>query len=185
MNELDLIGKVATEYLRSNFRTDVESEGIARFLLDRLTGRQVARICKEILEDEELSSYIEIKVPSKLVEEYQLPSNIITEEKTTYWRNAPIDKPAIILANTNDDQGQSLRDITTIGAKDLKSNPDIWVNVASSGLALTDEQKKIWKQAINGLQSISEYSLERFSQYIVEVRSKIIRDSVPIITALG
>ncbi len=92
MNELDLIGKVATEYLRSNFRTDVESEGIARFLLDRLTGRQVARICKEILEDEELSSYIEIKVPSKLVEEYQLPSNIITEEKTTYWRNAPIDK---------------------------------------------------------------------------------------------
>lgn len=185
MNELDLIGKVATEYLRSNFRTDVESDGIARFLLDRLTGRQVARICKEILEDVELSSYIEIKVPSKLVEEYQLPPDIITEEKTTYWRNAPIDKPAIILANTNDDQGQSLRDITTIGAKDLKSNPDIWVNVASSGLALTDEQKKIWKQAINGLQSISEYSLERFSQYIVEVRGKIIRDNVPIITALG
>ncbi|WP_286230576.1 FtsK/SpoIIIE domain-containing protein [Neobacillus mesonae] len=185
MNELDLIGKVATEYLRSNFRTDVESEGIARFLLDRLTGRQVARICKEILEDAELSSYIEIKVPSKLVEEYQLPPDIITEEKTTYWRNAPIDKPAIILANTNDDQGQSLRDITTIGAKDLKNNPDIWVNVASSGLALTEEQKKIWRQAINGLQSISEYSLERFSQYIVEVRGKIIRDSVPIITALG
>jgi DNA segregation ATPase FtsK/SpoIIIE, S-DNA-T family len=185
MNELDLIGKVATEYIRSNFRMDVESEGIARFLLDRLTGRQVARICEEILEDAELKSYIEIKIPSKLVEDYQLPQDIITEEKTTYWRNAPIDKPAIILANTNDDQGQSLRDITTIGAKDLKSSPDIWVTVASSGLALTEEQKKIWKQAINGLQSISEYSLERFSQYIVEVRGKIIRDSVPIITALG
>jgi DNA segregation ATPase FtsK/SpoIIIE, S-DNA-T family len=185
MNELDLIGKVATEYLRSNFRIDVESEGIARFLLDRLTGRQVARICREILADQELSSYIEIKIPSKLVEEYQLPPDIITEEKTTYWRNASIDKPAILLANTNDDQGQSLRDITTIGAKDLKGNPDIWVNVASSGLSLTDEQKKIWKQAINGLQSISEYSLERFSKYIVEVRGKIIRDSVPIITALG
>lgn len=185
MNELDLIGKVATEYLRSNFRMDVESEGLARFLLDRLTGRQVARICQEILADAELSSLIEIKIPSKLVEEYQLPQDIITEEKTTYWRNAPIDKPAIILANTNDDQGQSLKDITTIGAKDLKSNPDIWINVASSGLALTEEQKKIWKQAINGLQSISEYSLERYSQYIVEVRGKIIRDSVPIITALG
>jgi S-DNA-T family DNA segregation ATPase FtsK/SpoIIIE len=185
MNELDLIGKVATEYLRSNFRMDVESEGIARFLLDRLTGRQVARICQEILADSELSSSIEIKIPSKLVEEYQLPQDIITEEKTTYWRNAPVHKPAIILANTNDDQGQSLRDITTIGAKDLKGNPDIWVNVASSGLALTEEQKKIWKQALNGLQSISEYSLERFSQYIVEVRGKVIRDSVPIITALG
>lgn len=185
MNELDLIGKVATEYLKSNFNMDVESEGIARFLLDRLTGRQVARICEEILADAELKSFIEIKVPSKLVEEYQLPPEIITEEKTTYWRNAPINKPAIILANTNDDQGQSLRDITTIGAKDLKSNPDIWVNVASSGLAITEDQKKIWKQALNGLQSISEYSLERFSHYIVEVRGKIIQDSVPLISALG
>jgi DNA segregation ATPase FtsK/SpoIIIE, S-DNA-T family len=189
MNELDLIGKVATEYLRSNLRMDMESEGIARFLLDRLTGRQVARICQEVLADSELSSYIKIKVPSKLVEEhveeYNLTPDITTDEKTTYWRNAPIDKPAIILANTNDDQGQSLRDITTIGAKDLKSNPEIWVNVASTGLALTEEQKKIWKQALNGLQSISEYSLERFSLYVVEVRGKIIKDSVPLIPALG
>lgn len=185
MNELGLIGKVATEYLRSNFTLDGESEGVARFLLDRLTGRQVARICEEILSDEDLRSFIEIKVPSKLVEDYNLPNEVITDEKTTYWRNALITKPAIILANTNDDQGQSLRDITTIGAKDLKSNPELWVNVASTGLALTEEQKKIWKQALNGLQSISEYSLERFSLYIVEVRRKILRDSVPLISALG
>lgn len=185
MNELDLIGKVATEYLRANLSLDSDSEGVARFLLDRLTSRQVARICEEILSDVELSTYIEIKVPRKLVEGYQLPEKIITEEKTTYWRNASISKPAIVLANTNDDQGQSLRDITTIGAKDLKSNPEYWVNIASAGLALTEEQKKQWMQALNGLQSISDYSLERFSLYIVEVRNKIQMDSVPLISALG
>jgi DNA segregation ATPase FtsK/SpoIIIE, S-DNA-T family len=185
MNELDLIGKVATEYLRSNLNVDGESEGTARFLLDRLTGRQVAQICKEILSDPELGSYIEIKIPSKLVEEYILPPEIVTEEKTTYWRNAPINKPAIILANTNDDQGQSLRDITTIGAKDLKSKPELWVNIASAGLAITDEQKNIWKQALNGLQTVIDYSLERFSLYIVEVRGKVLRDSVPLVSALG
>ncbi|PFL68546.1 cell division protein FtsK [Priestia megaterium] len=185
MNELDLIGKVATQYLKSSFTMDGEAEGVARFLLDRLTGKQVARICEEILSDESLNSYIEIKVPSKLVEDYDLPERILTEEKTTYWRNAPIDKPAIILANTNDDQGQSLRDITTIGAKDLKSKSELWVNVASEGLALTEDQKKVWKQAINGLQSISDYSLERFSLYIVEVRKKILKDGTPLISALG
>ncbi|MEW5552150.1 FtsK/SpoIIIE domain-containing protein [Peribacillus frigoritolerans] len=185
MNELDLIGKVATEYLRANLNIDGDSEGVARFLLDRLTGRQVARICEEILSDIELSSYIEIKVPSKLVEGYNLPGKVTTDEKTTYWRNAPINKPVIILANTNDDQGQSLRDITTIGAKDLKSNPEFWVNIASAGLALTDEQKKYWMQALNGLQTISDYSLERYSLYIVEVRNKIHKDSVPLISALG
>lgn len=185
MNEFDLIGKVATEYLRANLGLDSDSEGVARFLLDRLTSRQVARICEEILSDIELSTYIEIKVPRKLVEGYHLPEKIITEEKTTYWRNAPISKPAIILANTNDDQGQSLRDITTIGAKDLKSNPEFWVNIASAGLALTEEQKKYWIQALNGLQTVSDYSLERFSLYIVEVRNKIQMDSVPLISALG
>ncbi|MCM3665841.1 FtsK/SpoIIIE domain-containing protein [Mesobacillus subterraneus] len=185
MNQLDLIGKVATEYLRANLNMDGESEGVARFLLDRLTGRQVARICEEILSDIDLSSYIEIKVPCKLVEGYNLPEEVTTDEKTTYWRNAPLSKPAIILANTNDDQGQSLRDITTIGANDLKSNPEFWVNIASAGLALTAEQKKYWKQALNGLQSISDYSLEKFSQYVVEVRNKILNDSVPLISALG
>jgi DNA segregation ATPase FtsK/SpoIIIE, S-DNA-T family len=185
MNELDLIGRVATAYIKANLNMDGDSDGIARFLLDRLTGRQVARICEEILSDVELSSYIEIKVPSKLVEGFNLPERITTEEKTTYWRHAPINKPAIILANTNDDQGPSLRDITTIGAKDLKSNPEFWVNIASAGLALTDEQKKYWMQAINGLQNISDYSLERFSLYIVEVRNKIQMDSVPLISALG
>ncbi len=185
MNEIDLIGKVATEYIKSNLNIDSDSEGLARFLLDRLTGKQVARICEEILEDTELSSYIEIKVPSKLVEDYDLPKSIITDEKTTFWRHAPIDKPAIILANTNDDQGQSLRDITTIGARDLKGNPEIWVNIASAGLALTEEQKKCWKQAINGLQEITDFSLERFSLYVVRVRDKIQQDSVPLITALG
>ncbi|MDR7079741.1 S-DNA-T family DNA segregation ATPase FtsK/SpoIIIE [Neobacillus niacini] len=185
MNELDLIGKVATEYLRANLNINGDSEGIARFLLDRLTGRQVARICEEILSDIDFNSYIEIKVPGKLVEGYNLPENVTTDEKTTYWRNAPIDKPAIILANTNDDQGQSLRDITTIGAKDLKSNPEFWVNIASVGLALTDDQKKYWKQALNGLQDISDYSLERFSLYVVEVRNKILNDSIPLISALG
>lgn len=185
MNELDLIGKVATEYLKSNLTMDGETEGIARFLLDRLTGKQVGRICKEILSDEMLKSYIAIKVPRKLVEEYNLPEDIMTEEKTTYWRNAPITKPAIILANTNDDQGQSLKDITTIGAKDLKNAPELWVSIASEGLALTEEQKKVWKQAINGLQSVSEYSLERFSLYIVEVRKKMLEDGAPLISALG
>ncbi|SEP61936.1 DNA segregation ATPase FtsK/SpoIIIE, S-DNA-T family [Virgibacillus subterraneus] len=185
MNEIDLIGKVATEYIRANLNIDGDSEGIARFLLDRLTGKQVARICEIILKDVELSSYIEIKVPSKLVEEYDLPESITTDEKTTYWRNAFIDKPAIILANTNDDQGQSLRDITTIGAKDLKGSPEFWVNIASTGLALTEEQRKYWGQAINGLQTISDFSLERFSLYVVEVRNKILQDSVPLISALG
>ncbi|MEK8130868.1 FtsK/SpoIIIE domain-containing protein [Paenibacillus filicis] len=185
MNQLELIGKVATEYLRRQLQNSQSEEGIARFLLDRLTGDQVTNICKTISQDMQLVSTMAIKVPRKLVEGGSLPSEMVTDEKTTYWRNASCDKPAILLANTNDDQGQSLRDITRVGAGDLKSNPDIWVQVASNDLPLSDEQKKHWQQALKGLQEANECSLEEFSEFTVKVRERIAENGIPVVRALG
>lgn len=185
MNQLELIGKVATEFLRRQLQNSKSEEGIARFLLDRLTADQVTNICKEISRDMLLFSTMAIKVPRKLVEGVGLPSEMVTDEKTTYWRNASCDKPAILLANTNDDQGQSLRDITRVGAGDLKSQPDIWVQVASSDLPLTDEQKRHWQQALKGLQEANECSLEEFSEFTVKVRETIAENGIPVVRAIG
>ncbi|TDL50361.1 DNA translocase FtsK [Paenibacillus dendritiformis] len=185
MNQLELIGQVATEFLRRQLQNGQSEDGIARFLLDRLTGEQVSYICKSIRQDMLLSSTLAIKVPRKLVEGRGLSDDMVTDEKTTYWRNASCDKPAILLANTNDDQGQSLRDIPTVGAGDLKSQPDIWVQVASKDLPLSNEQKKYWQQALKGLQEANECSLEEFSEFVVKVRETISENSVPVVRALG
>ncbi|WP_336784695.1 FtsK/SpoIIIE domain-containing protein [Paenibacillus sp. MMO-177] len=185
MNQLELIGKVATEYLRRQLQNTHSEEGIARFLLDRLTGDQVSNICKTISQDVLLSSIIAIKVPRKLVEGSGLSDVMVTDEKTTYWRNASCDKPAILLANTNDDQGQSLRDIARVGAGDLKSHPDLWVQVAGKDLPLSEDQQKHWAQALKGLQEANECSLEEFSEYVVKVRGVIAEESIPVVRALG
>ncbi|MEC0238375.1 FtsK/SpoIIIE domain-containing protein [Paenibacillus dokdonensis] len=185
MNQLELIGQVATEYLRRQLQNSQSEEGIARFLLDRLTGEQVSYICKTIYQDVLLSSTLAIKAPRKLVEGNGLPDEMVTDEKTTYWRNASCDKPAILLANTNDDQGQSLRDIARVGAGDLKGQPDIWVQVASKGLPLSDDQKKYWQQGLKGLQEANECSLDEFSEFVVKVRETIAEESVPVVRALG
>ncbi|WP_339307032.1 FtsK/SpoIIIE domain-containing protein [Paenibacillus sp. FSL L8-0435] len=185
MNQLELIGQVATEYLRRQLHNSQSEEGIARFLLDRLTGDQVSYICKTINQDVSLSSTLAIKVPRKLVEGSGLPTEMVTDEKTTFWRNASCNKPAILLANTNDDQGQSLRDIARVGAGDLKSQHEIWVQVASKNLPLSDDQKWYWEQALKGLQQANECSLEEFSEFIVKVRETIDEDSVPVVRALG
>ncbi|MFD2670966.1 FtsK/SpoIIIE domain-containing protein [Marinicrinis sediminis] len=185
MNQLELIGRVATEYLRRQLQNSQSEEGIARFLLDRLTGDQVTYICKTISQDTTLVSTMVIKVPRKLVEGGGLSSDMVTDEKTTYWRNASCDKPAILLANTNDDQGQSLRDIARVGAADLKSQPDIWVQVASSDLPLSDDQKRHWQQALKGLQEANECSLEEFSEFTVKVRETIAENGIPVVRALG
>ncbi|MGF7048385.1 S-DNA-T family DNA segregation ATPase FtsK/SpoIIIE [Paenibacillus sp. DS2015] len=185
MNKLELTGQVATEYLRRQLQTGNLEDGVARFLLDRLTADQVSSICNTISKDSLLSSLLSIKVPRKLVEGRGLSDDMITDEKTTYWRNASCDKPAILLANTNDDQGQSLRDIARIGAGDLKNLPEVWVQVASKDLPLTDDQKKYWQQSLRGLQQASECSLDEFSQFVVMVREVILKDSVPVVRALG
>lgn len=185
MNSLELIGQVAAEYLRQQLQNSQMEEGVARFLLDRLTGDQVFYICQAISKDMLLSSTLAIKIPKNLVAGRGLPDEMVTDEKTTYWRNVSCDKPAILLANTNDDQGPSLGDITRVGAGDLKSHSDIWVQVASKDLPLSEEQKKYWQQALKGLQEANECSLEEFSEFVVKARVKIVEDSVPVIRALG
>ncbi|MED1855145.1 DNA translocase FtsK, partial [Brevibacillus borstelensis] len=188
MNEIELIGRVAIEFLRQNLLADDttdSNDGVARFLLDRLTAEQVAEICHNILNDAYLNSKVAIKVPRKLVDGFGLPDAALTDQKTTFWRHASCDKNAIILANTNDDQGQSLRDITSIGARDLKSVPELWVNVVSKDLPLTEDQMKYWKQALRGLQDASECSLEQFSKYAVMVHDIIKSEGISVIRALG
>lgn len=187
MNEIELIGRVATEFFRKNLQGDATDnpDGVARFLLDRLTGEIVATICKSILQDKLLDEKVQIKVPKQLVEGYGLPDDVKTEYRTTYWRNASCEKSALILANTNDDQGPSLRDITTIGAGDLKGVPGLWVETASRDLLLTDEQTSHWEKALRGLQEANECSLEQFSTYIVWTRSIMLTEGLPLINALG
>ncbi|PPQ48329.1 DNA translocase FtsK [Paenibacillus peoriae] len=187
MDEIELIGRTATEFFKNHLQEDSSenSDGVARFLLDRLTGEIVSRICQCILQDVYLNAKVEIKVPKQLVVGYGLPDDVITEYKTTHWRNAPCDKEALILANTNDDQGPSLREIITIGAGDLKGVPKIWVDVASEGLLLTDELKGYWEKALKGLQEANECSLEQYSRYVICTRNIIVNEGLPLINALG
>ncbi len=184
MGSIDLIGQVATKFLRESLNTE-DSDGVARFILDRLTGEQVTNICQSILATPDLSPHIKIQIPRTLVAGYNLPEAILTDEKTVHLRHAPCDRPCLLLANTNDDQGQSLKDISALGAGLLKEQIEIWVDVASEGLDLPDEQLKYWNKALKGLLAASECSLEQFANYVMDTRQRIASESVPIINALG
>lgn len=185
MTAMELIGQVATDYIWSILPDDSAQDSVARFLLDRLTGEQVSVICRNILEQNNLTSWIKIKVPRELVASFDLPDEVLTDEKTTYWRNAECDKPAILMANTNNDQGQSLKEITTIGARDLKSKPEIWIAAVAKELALTKEQQDYWQKALKGLQEANDVSLERFGAYVVQTRNVILEEGIPLVNALG
>jgi len=188
MNPLELIGKVTAQFLKnlSSIEEEETSGGVARFLLDCLQPEQVAEICRQILNDPHLSPKIKIQIPYSLIGDFtDLPKSIITSERTVHLRHASCDQPILLLANTNDDQGQSLQDIPRIGANELMAETEIWVNIAGRNLLLSDEQIKYWQKALKGLQTTINLSLANFAYYIVDTHSRISTENEPLINALG
>lgn len=185
MQTSELIGQVTANFLKDSIQSEENNEGIARFLLNRLTSYQVASICRTILQDSEIAELIEIKVPRKLVEDCNLPEEILTDERTVHLRHSVCDRPALLLANVSDDQAQSLNDITSVGAQELKGQIELWIDIAAKDLAIPSEQIDYWSKALNGLQKVGTPSLENFAEYIVQTRSRIREESLPVIDALG
>ncbi len=136
MQTIELIGQVAADFLKRSIQTDETNEGVARFLLNRLTAQQVAEVRRTILQDSKLAPLIKIQVPRDLVGGCNLPDEILTDERTVHLRHSACDRPALLLANSSDDQSQSLNDITSVSAQELKGQIECWIDLASKDLGL-------------------------------------------------
>src|ERR1700739_448265 len=116
MNSSSLIGSVAALYLREkSSQAGEDSVGTARFNLDCLTAPQMAAVALAIISDPYLSSRVEMKLPRYFLREQSLPDEILTDQRATHFRHAETEKPIVLLANTGDDEEQSLKDVVPIG----------------------------------------------------------------------
>jgi S-DNA-T family DNA segregation ATPase FtsK/SpoIIIE len=181
----ELIGAAGATSLRLRLDAIAEDDGVARFLLDRLTGEQVAAITTALLKDPTTDLRLKIAIPRSLVAAYDLPEHVVTDERTVAIRNAECDKPALLLANTDDDQGASLQDVTLLGAKQLTEDPQPWVDAACAGLGLPDSQIGAWKAALRGLNEADDWTLHQISHYVALTRQCIEEQSKPVAEALG
>lgn len=185
MNALDLIGTAGAAALEERLRGLGADSGTARFMLDRLTGPQVAAIVRQLVSDSSIQSQVKIAVPRALVDGQGLPESVITDERTVAWRHAECDRPALLIANTDDDQGASLHDVALIGAKELKEGPAYWVLPAADGLGLPQEHIDAWQIALKALSSVDDWPLAQLSNYVAMTRDAIDSMSLPVADALG
>ncbi len=183
MTSEELIGKVAASYLRDRLSED-DSTSVARYLLDCLTAEQTAAVAKAILSDESLSKLIDVKLPIHFVGNLGLPPEVLTKERTTYFRNAATQKSALLVANTGDDEEQSLKELVPIGVLELQGHPELWVSLAADGLPITNQHKNWWIKAIQGLLEVRSFALDRLAEYILRTREAV-EDGQPILYALG
>ena len=91
----------------------------------------------------------------------------------------------LIVANTGDDEEQSLKEFIRIGAPELQEQPALWVRIAGEGLNLSDVHARWWEKAITGLQELRVVSLDRLAAYILKTREAVLLDGLPILRALG
>lgn len=185
MNGLTLIGKVAAQYLNNAIDAREPDEGTARFLLDRLTGEQIAVICRTILDTPHLVKDVEIKIPEALGAEFDLPSEVLTSEGPVHWRHAACSKAALLLASVNDNEEQSLAVLTRIGARDIKTAHSLWIEIAGRGLPLPSQQLNWWEKALKGLLGATEFSLDQFAEYVALTTQCISESGLSIRDALG
>jgi S-DNA-T family DNA segregation ATPase FtsK/SpoIIIE len=185
VNASEILGAVGAGSLRDRLANLSEADGTARFMLDRLTGGQVAAIVRALLNDTATAAKVRIAVPRALVEGFELPSDVITDERTVALRHADGDRPALLLANTDDDQGASLQDVTLMGAKQLSEEPKLWVQAASAGLGLPDTHFAVWEAALRGLAATEDWTLHQISNYVELTRRAVAENSKPLLDALG
>jgi S-DNA-T family DNA segregation ATPase FtsK/SpoIIIE len=181
----DLIGAAGATSIRQRLVAIEADEGVARFLLDRLTGEQVAAITAALLQDPHTEQQLKIAIPRALVDGFGLPDHVVTDERTVAIRNAECDRPALLLANTDDDQGASLQDVTLIGAKQLTEDPFPWVEAASAGLGFPEGQIGAWRAALRGLNEADDWTLHQISHYVALTRQCVEDHSKPVQEALG
>lgn len=185
MTPSDLIGAAGATSIRLRLEPLTPDDELARYLLDRLTGEQVAAITRALLADPAIASKLMIALPRDLVGPFGLPESVITDERTVRVRNSACAQPAMLLANTDDDQGASLGDVTLIGAKQLTEEPGPWVDAAAAGLGLSEGQIDGWKAALKGLNSADDWTLHQIGTYVAMTRERIETEAVPVAAALG
>jgi DNA segregation ATPase FtsK/SpoIIIE, S-DNA-T family len=110
---------------------------------------------------------------------------VLTDRRATYFRNAPCEKSALLLANVGDDEQQSLKELVPIGASELFSRPEIWVTVAKENLNLNADAIKWWIKALSGLRDLRMLSPERLAEYVLRTTQEIQKEGLPLISALG
>ena len=187
MTTAELVGKVVTLYLRNELGGDRSGqiEGTARYTIDCLSPEHTAAIAREILSDPVLSTKVDMRLPERFLAGQGLPPEILTELPATYFRNADCAKPVLIIANTGDDEAQSLKELSRIGAPEILEHPGLWVKVAGDALNLSDTHAKWWEKALAGLLELRLASLDRLARYVLRTRESIQQDGHPVLAALG
>lgn len=184
-----IIGRVGADILAKRiFNPGQPGDSAALFRLDKLSSSQVAAVARAILANPDLLARVDLMIPEALVDGQGLPPEILISHNAGYVRNnATTAKTAILTANGNEHNlADTLGHVMDIGAKEMRSDPEPWVEAAlhTGGLSPVPDDRLVFQAALGGLLASSELSLVQLGEFCTEIveamstRGLAIRDAV-------
>ena len=163
-----IIGRVGADILAKRLANPAQvDDPVALFRLDRLSSSQIAAVARAVMGKADLFTRMDLMIPETLVEKQGLPPEILIQENAGYVRNnADTEKEAILTASGSEHNlSDTLAHVTPIGAKEMRSEAQPWVDAAllTGGLSPVADDRAVFQAAIAGLLSATELSLVQLS----------------------
>lgn len=185
-----IIGRVGAEILAKRLATPPQiGDSVALFRLDKLSASQVAAVARSVMGKPDLVARMDLMIPEALVAGQGLPPEILIQHNAGYVRNnAETEKEAILTASGSEHNlSDTLVHVTPIGAKEMRSDAQPWVDAAlhTGGLSPVADDRAVFHAAIGGLLSTSEPSLVQLSDFCAEIVEAMSTRGLPIRDAVG
>jgi S-DNA-T family DNA segregation ATPase FtsK/SpoIIIE len=185
-----IIGRVGADILAKRLAKPSEADDtVALFRLDRLSSSQVAAVARAVMAKTDLFARMDLMIPETLVVGQGLPPEILIAENAGYVRNNAItEKEAILTASGSEHNlADTLAHVTPIGAKEMRAEPQPWVDAAlfTGGLSPVADDRAVFQAAIGGLLNATELSLVQLGEFCSEIVEAISTGGLPIRDAVG
>ena len=185
-----IIGRVGADILAKRLADPAQTgDSVALFRLNKLSASQVAAVARSVMGKPDLIARMDLMIPEALVEGQGLPPEILIQQNAGYVRNnAETAKEAILTASGSEHNlSDTLAHVTPIGAKEMRSEAQPWVDAAlhTGGLSPVADDRAIFQAAIGGLLNASELSLVQLGEFCSEIVEAISTRGLPVRDAIG
>lgn len=185
-----IIGRVGADILAKRLSTPSQpGDSAALFRLDKLSASQVAAVARSVMAKPDLLARVDLMIPEALVENQGLPPEILIQHNAGYVRNnAETEKESILTASGSEHNlSDTLVHVTPIGAKEMRADPQPWVDAAlhTGGLSPVPDDRAVFHAALGGLFSTSELSLVQLGEFCSDIVEAMATRGLPIRDAVG
>jgi len=185
-----IIGRVGADILAKRLSAPSQpGDSAALFRLDKLSASQVAAVARSVMAKPDLLARVDLMIPEALVENQGLPPEILIQHNAGYVRNnAETEKEAILTASGSEHNlSDTLVHVTPIGAKEMRADPQPWVDAAlhTGGLSPVLDDRAVFHAALGGLFTSSELSLVQLGEFCSDIVEAMATRGLPIRDAVG